>query len=92
MSGESPIAALGVFIWMVGYSVVHLADGLPNPAEPAVVTILGAVGAFVGATFHLARKRAIEGIQLTGFMFWFVATGIGLAIYTGHLIALGFSP
>lgn len=90
MSGESSLLPLGFLIWMVGYSVVHLADGLPNPADPAVVTILGAVGAFVGAAFHLARKRTLEGIQLTGFMFWFVATGIGLTIYTAHLLALGF--
>jgi xanthosine utilization system XapX-like protein len=90
MSGENPILALGFFILMTGSGAVQLAESLPNPASPTVVTILGAVGAFIGAAFHLARKRTIEGIQLTAFMFWFVATGIGLAIYTGHLIAFGF--
>lgn len=90
MSGESPIPALGFLTWMVGYSVARLADGLPDPGDPAVVTILAAVGAFVGAAFHLARERTVEGIQLTAFLFCFAATGIGLAIYTAHLIALGF--
>lgn len=89
MSGESPILALAFFIWITGSSIVHLAQGLPNPADPTIVTILGAVGAFIGAGFHLAREHTVEGIQLTAFMFWFVATGIGLTIYTAHLIAFG---
>jgi len=90
VNGENPILALGFFIWMAGFSVVHLARGLPDPADPAVVTILGAVGALLGAAFHLARKRAVEGIQLTAFLFWCVAAGVGLTIYAAHLIALGF--
>jgi hypothetical protein len=90
MNGESTIPAVGFLIWMVGYSVARLADGLPSPSDPAVVTILAAVGAFIGAAFHLARKRTVEGIQLTAFLFCFAATGIGLTIYMAHLIALGF--
>ena len=90
MNGESPIPALGFFLWMAGFSVAHLAqEGLPSLANPAIVTVFGAVGAFIGAAFHLARKRTVEGIQLTGFLFWFVATGVALAIYIPHVIALG---
>lgn len=89
MSGESPILALAFFIWITGSGVVHLAQGLPSPADPTIITILGAIGAFVGAGFHLAREHTVAGIQLTAFMFWFAATGIGLTIYSAHLIALG---
>lgn len=90
MSGENPILALAFFMLMTGSGAVQLAEGLPDPANPSVITILGALGAFIGAAFHLARRRTIDGIQLTAFMFWFVATGIGLAVYAAHLIALGF--
>lgn len=90
MSGENPILALGFFIWMAGAGIVQIAHGIPNPADPAVVTILGAAGALLGAAFHLARKRTVEGIQLTAFLFWCIAAGIGFAIYIPHVIALGF--
>ena len=90
VNGESPIPALGFFLWVAGASAVQLAHGAPNPADPGVVTILGAAGALLGAAFHLARKRTVEGIQLTAFLFWCVAAAIGFAIYIPHVIALSF--
>jgi hypothetical protein len=75
---------------MVGYSITRTIGKLPDPSDPGFATVLATLGAFVGAAVHLARNRALDGIQLTAFMFGFVATGIGLTIYASCVIAAGF--
>lgn len=87
MSGDNPILIVGFVMWMAGYSVAQLMGEMPDPGDPNFPTIMGMVGAFVGSAFHLARKRSIDGIQLTAFMFAFVATGIG---YVSFIVAAGY--
>jgi hypothetical protein len=75
---------------MIGYSITRAIGKLPDPSDPGFATVLATLGAFVGAAVHLARNRTLGGIQLTAFMFGFVATGMGLMIYAGCVIAAGF--
>jgi hypothetical protein len=90
MNPENPLVTLGPIAWMVGYSVVHSLGALPDPNEPMFATVMGGIGAVVGAILHLARHRSAQGIQLTSFLFGISATGIGYAVYAGFVVAAGF--
>ena len=57
------------------------ATSLPDPGDPGIVTLAGAISSFAFAVFEAGRRRSIERIKDAAFLGGLAGVGLGLLIY-----------
>lgn len=62
------------------------ATSLPDPGDPGIITLIGALISFGLAAVEVARRGSIDDVKDAAFLGGLIGVGVGLLVYLVVLI------